>query len=46
MKNGWIALHRKIYNSDDFKNQMEVAVFLYLVAMASYQPTKVIYRKN
>jgi hypothetical protein len=46
MKNGWIALHRKIYNSDDFKNQMEVAVFLYLVAMASYQPTKVIYRKK
>jgi biotin operon repressor len=25
---------------------MEVAVFLYLVAMASYQPTKVIYRKK
>jgi DNA-binding Lrp family transcriptional regulator len=46
MKNGWIALHRKIYNSEDFKNQMEVAVFLYLVAMASYQPTKVIYRKK
>ena len=46
MKNGWIALHRKIYNSDDFKNQMEVAVFLYLVAMASYQSTKVIYRKK
>ena len=46
MNNGWIALHRKIYKSDDFKNQMEVAVFLYLVAMASYQPTKVIYRKK
>jgi hypothetical protein len=46
MKNGWIALHRKIYTSTDFKNQMEVAVFLYLVAMASYQPTKVIYRKK
>jgi hypothetical protein len=46
MKNGWIALHRKIYNSDDFNNQLEVAVFLYLVAMASYQPTKVVYRKK
>jgi hypothetical protein len=46
MSDGWIALHRKIYNSDDFNNQLEVAVFLYLVAMASYQPTKVVYRKK
>jgi len=46
MIDGWIALHRKIYNSDDFNNQLEVAVFLYLVAMASYQPTKVVYRKK
>lgn len=46
MKDGWIALHRKIYNSNDFKNQLEVAIFLYLVSMASYQATKVIYRKK
>ena len=46
MNDGWIALHRKIYNSSDFNNQLEVAVFLYLVAMASYQPTKVVYRKK
>jgi len=46
MKNGWIALHRKIYTSTDFKNQMEVAVFMYLLSMASYQPTKVVYRKK
>jgi len=46
MKNGWIALHRKIYTSTDFKNQMEVAVFMYLLSMASYQPTKVTYRKK
>ena len=46
MNDGWIALHRKIYNSKDFNNQLEVAVFLYLVAMASYQATKVIYRKK
>ena len=46
MSEGWIALHRKIYNSDDFNNQLEVAVFLYLVSMASYQPTKVVYRKK
>ena len=46
MKNGWIALHRKIYTSTDFKNQMEVAVFMYLLSMASYQPCKVTYRKK
>ena len=46
MTEGWIALHRKIYNSKDFKNQLEVAVFLYFVAMASYQSTKVVYRKK
>ena len=46
MTDGWIALHRKIYNSKDFNNQLEVAVFLYLVSMASYQATKVVYRKK
>ena len=46
MTEGWIALHRKIYNSNDFNNQLEVAVFLYLVAMASHKPTQVIYRKK
>jgi hypothetical protein len=46
MNNGWIALHRKIYNSSDFNNQLEVAVFLYLVAMASHKPVQVIYRKK
>ena len=46
MTEGWIALHRKIYNSNDFGNQLEVAVFLYLVAMASHKPVQVIYRKK
>jgi hypothetical protein len=46
MTEGWIALHRKIYNSSDFGNQLEVAVFLYLVAMASHKPVQVIYRKK
>ena len=46
MTEGWIALHRKIYNSSDFNNQLEVAVFLYLVAMASHKPTQIIYRKK
>ena len=46
MNDGWIALHRKIYNSNDFNNQLEVAVFLYLVAMASHKPVQVVYRKK
>ena len=46
MTDGWIALHRKIYNSKDFNNQLEVAIFLYLVAMASHKPTQIIYRKK
>jgi hypothetical protein len=46
MTEGWIALHRKIYNSNDFNNQLEVAVFLYLVAMASHKPIHVVYRKK
>jgi hypothetical protein len=46
MTEGWIALHRKIYNSSDFNNQLEVAVFLYLVAMASHKPTQVVYRRK
>jgi len=46
MTDGWIALHRKIYNSSDFNNQLEVAVFLYLVAMASHKPVQIIYRRK
>jgi len=46
MNDGWIALHRKIYNSKDFNNQLEVSVFLYLVSMASHKPVNVIYRKK
>ena len=46
MNDGWIALHRKIYNSSDFNNKLEVAVFLYLVAMASHKPVQVVYRKK
>jgi hypothetical protein len=46
MTEGWIALHRKIFNSKDFNNQLEVAVFLYLVSMASHKQVNVIYRKK
>ena len=46
MTDGWIILHRKIYNSTDFNNQLEVAVFMYLLTMASHKPIKVVYRKK
>ena len=46
MTEGWIALHRKIFSSKDFSNQLEVAVFIYLVSMACHRPTQVIYRKK
>lgn len=46
MSDGWIILHRKIYNSTDFNNQLEVAVFMYLLTMASHKPIKVVYRKK
>lgn len=46
MTEGWVALHRKIYQSKDFNNQLEVAIFLYMVAMASHKSTQVIYRKK
>ena len=46
MTDGWIALHRKIFNSSDFKNQLEVSIFVYLLTMASHKPVQVIYRKK
>ena len=46
MTEGWIALHRKIYSSSDFKNQLEVSIFVYLLTMASHKPVQVIYRKK
>jgi hypothetical protein len=46
MTEGWIALHRKIYKSSDFKNQLEVSIFIYLLTMASHKPIQVIYRKK
>jgi len=43
-KNGFVLLHRKIFNSTDFKNQLDVSVFIYLMAMASHEACEVIYR--
>jgi hypothetical protein len=46
MTNGWIALHRKIYNSKDFNNQLETSIFIYLLSNASHKDCKVVYRKK
>jgi hypothetical protein len=37
-KNGFVLLHRKIFKSQlTFKNQLDVSVFIYLMAMASHE---------
>lgn len=43
-KNGFVLLHRKIFNSSDFKNQLDISIFIYLMAMASHESCEVIYR--
>ena len=43
-KNGFVLLHRKIFNSNDFKNQLDISVFIYLMAMASHESCEVVYR--
>jgi hypothetical protein len=43
-KSGFVLLHRKIFKSADFKNQLDVSVFIYLMAMASHETCEVIYR--
>jgi len=46
MKKGWILLHRKIYSSNDFRNELDRSIFIFLLCQASYEPTQVIYRKK
>ena len=43
-KNGFVLLHRKIFNSQDFKNQLDISIFIYLLAMASHESCEVTYR--
>lgn len=43
-KSGFVLLYRKIFNSTDFKNQLDTSVFIYLMSMASHEPVEVIYR--
>ena len=44
MKKGWVLLHRKIYNSNDFSSELDRSVFIFLLCQASYEPASVVYR--
>jgi hypothetical protein len=44
MNKGWVILHRKIFTSNDFYNELDRSVFIYLLCQASYEPTSVVYR--
>ena len=46
MKQGWILLHRKIYVSNDFRNELDRSIFIFLLCQASYEPTTVVYRQK
>ena len=45
-KQGWILLHRKIWESKDFNSTLETVVFIYLLSKACHQPTEVMYRRK
>ena len=46
MNKGWILLHRKIYVSNDFKNELDRSIFIFLLSRASYEPVTVVYRQK
>lgn len=46
MQKGWILLHRKIYVSNDFRNELDRSIFIFLLSRASYEPVTVIYRQK
>ena len=46
MNKGWILLHRKIYVSNDFKNELDRSIFIFLLSRASYEPITVVYRQK
>lgn len=45
-KNGFILLHRKIWDSTDFENVFEVSLFMFLLSKACHKPTEVVYRRK
>jgi len=46
MNKGWILLHRKIYVSNDFRNELDRSIFIFLLSRASYEPVTVVYRQK
>jgi hypothetical protein len=45
-KQGWVLLHRKIWDSKDFNSTLETVIFVYLLTKACHEPTEVIYRRK
>ena len=45
-KQGFILLHRKIWESKDFNSTLETVMFIYLLSKACHEPIKVFYRRK
>ena len=45
-RQGFILLHRKIWESKDFNSTLETVMFIYLLSKACHEPTKVLYRRK
>jgi hypothetical protein len=45
-KQGWVLLHRKIWDSKDFNSTLETVIFIYLLTKACHEPTEVVYRRK
>jgi len=45
-RNGFVLLHRKIWESKDFKSTLETVIFIYLLSKACHEPIEVLYRRK
>jgi hypothetical protein len=45
-KNGFVLLHRKIWESKDFNNAFEISLFLFLLSKACHKPEELVYRRK
>jgi len=45
-RQGFILLHRKIWESKDFNSTLETVMFIYLLSKACHEPIKVLYRRK
>tara|TARA_R110000796_G_scaffold198780_1_gene315120 strand:+ start:1999 stop:2613 length:615 start_codon:yes stop_codon:yes gene_type:complete len=44
--NGFVLLHRKIWESKDFNNAFEISIFLFLLSKACHKPQELVYRRK